>query len=132
MSGHLHAFCPPPKPGITRVVGVVAQAWHWVALDTIGKPLVLSLCCNIIEDHLCLLLLHSTGLSLPVALGRPQLLCLVHVLQGGPVTTSAMFRHTTDINNVQSVLERNDLEELMAMVGGGGWTGAMMMVTVGL
>lgn len=122
----------PPKLGVTRVVGVVAQAGHWGASDTIGKPLVLSPCCN---DHLCPLLLHSAGmqvLSLLVASGRPQPLCLVHVLQGGPVTTSAMFRHTTDINNVQSVLERNDLEELMAMVGGGGWTGAMMMVTVGL
>jgi hypothetical protein len=28
-----------------------------------------------------------------------------------------MFRHTTDITNGQSVLERGDLEELMAMVG---------------
>ena len=89
-------------------------------------------------NHLCPHILHFAGtpilpiLSLLAALGRPQPLCLVHVLQGGPVTTSAMFRHTTDINNVQSVLERNDLEELMAMVGGGGWTGAMMMVTVGL
>ena len=42
-------------------------------------------------------------------------------MQGGPINPSAMFRHTTDINNTngQSVLERGDLDELMAMVGMG-------------
>ena len=43
-------------------------------------------------------------------------------MQGGPINTSAIFRHTTDLPNGQSVLERGDLDELMAMVsvGAGG------------
>lgn len=56
-------------------------------------------------------------------------------LQAGPSTggAAAMLRHTTDLGgkNMQSVLDRNDLEELMAMVrdtarvcGVGGATGA--------
>ncbi|KAG1659046.1 hypothetical protein FOA52_010886 [Chlamydomonas sp. UWO 241] len=35
--------------------------------------------------------------------------------KGDPIATSAMFRHTTDMPNGQSVLDRGDLEELMAL-----------------
>ena len=38
------------------------------------------------------------------------------IIQGGPINPSAMFRHTTDFPNGQSILERGDLDELMAMV----------------
>ena len=39
-------------------------------------------------------------------------------LKGGPINPSAMFRHTTDLPNGQSILERKDLDELMAIVRG--------------